>query len=102
MITEHQEGWPSINEFLLKIKTIVDQLALIGYVLTPKYHIDAIFEGFPFSYDTFVVSVESRLEDYIVAEIESLLLAQESRLDKHTRKLDHPSSSSVNLATQNT
>ncbi|PON50827.1 hypothetical protein PanWU01x14_220640 [Parasponia andersonii] len=53
----------------------------------------------PALYDTFVVSVMSCLDDYTVAEIESLLLPQESRIEKHVKELDS-NPGMVNLATQ--
>lgn len=51
-----------------------------------------------FAYDTFVVSFSSCLDDYSIVEIESLLLSQESQIEKHHIELD---SASVNLATEN-
>lgn len=43
-----KKAYLSINDYLLKIKTLVHQLRSIGYVLTIKDHIQAIFNGFPF------------------------------------------------------
>lgn len=42
----------------------------------------------PIEYDTFIILVNSSPEDYTVEEIESLLLAQETRITKHFRSLD--------------
>lgn len=50
----------------------------------------------PEEYDTFVLSVNSRPESYSVEEIESLLLAQEARIENHIKELD---SASINLVT---
>lgn len=50
----------------------------------------------PEEYDTFVISVNPRPELHHVEEIESLLLAQEAKIEKHISKRD---SASINLAT---
>lgn len=78
----------SISNYLLKIKSLVDQLFVVGCHFSVKDHIEAIFEGLPPNYDPFIVSVNSRSDPYTVAEIESLLLAQESCLERHLKDLD--------------
>jgi histone deacetylase 1/2 len=75
----------TINLYLLKIKKIVDTLAAIGSPMDTEAHIDAIFDGLPEEYDGFVTSVLSRSEQYSVSQIESLLMAQEERLERHKR-----------------
>uniref|UniRef100_A0A803NGK1 Integrase catalytic domain-containing protein n=1 Tax=Cannabis sativa TaxID=3483 RepID=A0A803NGK1_CANSA len=52
----------SLNDFLLKIKGIVDLLATIEHKQTPQDHIEAIFNGLPPEYDVFVTSVTTRKE----------------------------------------
>ena len=91
-----KKGDLSVNDYLLKIKSLIDCLASIGYVITTKDHIDAIFDGLSYEYDTFVVSVNSRNDLYTVAKIESLLLAQENIIEKHYKELD--STNQVNMA----
>ena len=86
----------SVKDYLLKIKSLIDQLASVRYIVTTKDHIDAIFDGLSFEYDTFVVSVNSRNDLYTVAEIESLLLAQENEIEKHSKELD--ATNQVNIA----
>lgn len=78
----------NINDYLLKFRGYVDLLALFGHNLTTKDHVDAIFEGIPPEYETFVTSVNSRMEPYSVDEIESLLLAQEVKIEKNTTSLE--------------
>lgn len=90
-----KKGDFSINDYFICIKILIDQLASIGLVYSAKDHIDVIFDGLPAFYDTFVVS--SHLDDYPIVEIESLLLVQESRIEKHIRELDSVSPS-ANLA----
>uniref|UniRef100_A0A803NWG0 UBN2 domain-containing protein n=1 Tax=Cannabis sativa TaxID=3483 RepID=A0A803NWG0_CANSA len=78
----------SLNDFLLKIKGIVDLLATIDHKQTPQDHIEAIFNGLLAEYDVFVTSVTTRKDVYTVTEIEALLMAQSARIDKHTKNLD--------------
>lgn len=68
----------------------------MGHKLSDVDHVEAIFNGLPEEYDTFVISVDSKPESYSAEEIESLLLAQEARIEKHSK--DHDSAS-INLAT---
>ena len=102
MFTDIKKGDMIVNEYLQKIKSIVDQLASVGHSIFVEDHIDAIFEGLPLIYDIFVVSVNSRLDAYTVAEIESLLLVQETHIEKHHKEPDSNinSTSHVNLASQ--
>lgn len=75
----------------------MDKLALVGHFIIDADHIEAIFNGLLEEYDTFVILVNSRPESYTVAEIESLLLAQKVRIEKHLREND---TALINLATQ--
>ncbi|XP_062120006.1 uncharacterized protein LOC133834412 [Humulus lupulus] len=77
------------------LEHIGDRLGSVGHVVSVKEHIVAIFKGRPPEYNTFVISINSRNQPYTVAEIKSLLLSQEHRMDIHNRPID-----SVNLTTQ--
>lgn len=92
-----KKGSLTINEYLLKVKNVIDKLASVGHQLSDTDHIEAIFNGLPEEYDTFVRSVNSRAELHSVEEIESLLLAQEAKIEKHSKDLD---SALINLAAQ--
>ena len=85
-----------MNEYLLKIRGFVDLLALVGVNLSVKDHIDAITNGLPSEYNTFFLTINSWIEDYSVEEIESLLLAQEDKIEKHNKRLDSETAS-VNI-----
>jgi histone deacetylase 1/2 len=52
----------SISDYLLEIKKIVDKLVAIGNPLSAEEHVDAIFDGLPEEYDSFVTFVLSRTE----------------------------------------
>lgn len=93
-----KKGSMTVNEYRLKIKDFVDRLASVGHPVSASDHIEAIFNGLHEDYNTFVISVSSRSESYMIEEIESLLLAQESRSEKHSKDLDS-ACGSINMAT---
>lgn len=66
-----KKGSMKVTEYLLKVKKLVDNLFSVGAPLTVADHIEAILEGLPPDYNSFVVSVTSRTDPYIVAEISS-------------------------------
>uniref|UniRef100_A0A803NXT7 Retroviral polymerase SH3-like domain-containing protein n=1 Tax=Cannabis sativa TaxID=3483 RepID=A0A803NXT7_CANSA len=83
-----KKGRMSLNEYLLKVKQMVDLLALVSEKLSARDHIATIFKGQPSKYDTFVISSNTRIEGYSVAEIEALLLSSESRIKKKDTEID--------------
>ena len=64
-----------MNEYLLKIRGFVDLFPLVGVNLSIKDHIDAITDGLTSEYNTFFLTINSQIKDYLVEEVESLLLA---------------------------
>ena len=93
-----QKDSSSMNDYLLQIKSIVDSLLLVGYSISILDHIDAIFEGLSSKYDTLIIVVTTHTDSYTIDEIESVLLAQERRIEKAKKSLD--SNLSANLETQ--
>lgn len=91
-----KKGSVSVNEYLLKLKKIIDSLFSVGASVSESDHIESILEGLPEEYNSFIVSVTSRSDSYSVNQIESLLLAQEERLDKY--KKESTPALSANLA----
>lgn len=55
-----------MNDFLLKIHSLIDHLALVGHELSPKDHMDAIFESLSLEYDTFITISNSRIDSYTI------------------------------------
>lgn len=51
-----------MNEYLLRIKAIVDSLISIGDKITQAEHIEAIFDGLSEDYDPFFMSINTRLD----------------------------------------
>uniref|UniRef100_A0A803NHI6 Uncharacterized protein n=1 Tax=Cannabis sativa TaxID=3483 RepID=A0A803NHI6_CANSA len=74
----------SLGYYLLKIKRLVDLLASIGHHINHVEPIEAIFNGLRSDYNVFIISINSRTNEYFVAEIKDLLMAQEVRLEKAT------------------
>ncbi|KAL6312811.1 hypothetical protein AAG906_022539 [Vitis piasezkii] len=80
-----KKGNLSITDYLLKIINVVDLLALVGHKISVKDHIDAIFEDLI----------------HTVEEIEALLLAQESRIEKNIKIANLSTPSLAHLITTN-
>ena len=79
----------TMNDFLLKIRRVVDLLNLVGEKLTVKEHVEAIFEGLDDEYENFMINFDMQNKLVSVEEVEALLLSQEARIDrKHQRQLD--------------
>ena len=72
-----------MNDFLLKIRSLVDHPALVGHELSPKDYIDAIFGALPSEYETFITSINSHIDSYTIDEVESFLLSEEARIKKN-------------------
>ena len=90
----------NVVEYLSKIKSCVDSLASVGQILTDKDHIDAILVNLTDEYDAFITSILTRSESYTVEEVESLIMAQEARIEKNAKSLD--SAPSANFASSST
>ena len=75
-------GNQSVQDYLQKIRTIVDSLASIGDPVPLSHHIDVILEGLPSDYASVVSVVESKFSVMDIDEVEILLIAHELRLNK--------------------
>lgn len=51
-----------MNEYLVKIKSLVDALCSFGNPVSTGEQIEFIFEGLKEEYDPFICSINSRLE----------------------------------------
>ena len=72
----------SMNTYLLDIKKIIDQLAVIGAPISTEEHIEILLDRLPADNNSVVTSIISRLDPYSIDEIEALLLVVESRIEK--------------------
>ncbi|KHN28822.1 hypothetical protein glysoja_033877 [Glycine soja] len=55
---------------------------VVGCVHAHQEQIDAILEGLPSEYESLVTAISSKIDQFEFEEIQSLLLAQEQRLEK--------------------
>jgi histone deacetylase 1/2 len=87
----------SVNEYLLRIKSIVNSLIAVGDSISEQEQVDAILEGLPEEFNSFVMMVYSRFETPTVEDVEALLLLQEVQFEKFRQELTNPSVS-ANIA----
>jgi histone deacetylase 1/2 len=87
----------TVQEYLLRIRLLVDNLASIGDPLPLSQHIDIILEGLPSDFNSVISVVESKFETMEMDEVEALLLAHETRLEK-AKKKTLSDAASINLA----
>ena len=71
----------SMNEYLLKKKSLLDALASAGNDIFEDDHILYILSGLNADYDAFVISVTTRTESMKIQDVCVMLLAHESRID---------------------
>lgn len=85
-----------VQEYLLKIRNIVDALAPIGDPIPCSHHIDIILEGLPSEFTPVISFIESKFGLMDLDEVEILLLAHELRLTTF-KKQSPPDLVSLNL-----
>ncbi|PNX84646.1 retrovirus-related Pol polyprotein from transposon TNT 1-94, partial [Trifolium pratense] len=81
----------TVNEYLLRIKSIVNSLIVIGDVVSEREQVEVILEGLSEEFNPFVMMVYSRSDTPKVKDIEALLLLQESQFEKFRQELANPS-----------
>ena len=65
----------SISEYLLEIKKIIDALIFVGAIMNDSDHVEAILNGLPKEYSSFITTMISRPILVTVGELEALLMA---------------------------
>lgn len=81
----------SVNEYLLRIKSIVNSLVAVGDMVSEQEQVDSILEGLPEEFNSFVMMVYSRFDTPTVEDVEALLLLQEAQFEKFKQELTSPS-----------
>ncbi|GAU19342.1 hypothetical protein TSUD_336290 [Trifolium subterraneum] len=81
----------SVGEYLLRIKSIVNSLLAVGDLVSDREQVDAILEGLPEEFNSFVMMVYSRFDTPTVEDVEALLLLQEAQFEKFRQELASPS-----------
>jgi histone deacetylase 1/2 len=87
----------TVQEYLLRIRLLIDNLTSIGDPLPLNQHLDVILEGLPPDFNSVVSVIESRFDSIEMNEVEALLLAHEARLDK-AKKKTIDDAASINIA----
>lgn len=88
-----------MNEYLLKVKKIIDSLALVGALVTMNEHIEVILDDLFEEYEGIVTSIISRVDPYIVEDIESMLMTQEEIFKKIKKDFEMISTSFAQIST---
>ena len=92
-----KKGSCTVNEYLLRIKALVDSLTFAGKPISTQEHIEIILDGLPEEYNSFITAITTRRNPCTLPEIESLLFDCEARLDQR-RKDTASDSFSANVA----
>ena len=79
----------TMNDFLLKIRNVVDLLSLCDEEISLKEHVDVIFDGLPDEYKNFITNFNLRKQLESIDEVESQLLTQEARFEKKHKDNDN-------------
>lgn len=100
IVPNTKKGSSSIDKYFLKIKIFVDSLASINYIVSTVDHLETIFEGLSLEYDTFITFVVLKIDPFTIDEINSLLLAQEGRINTNNKSLDSSPSDNMTIHNQ--
>ena len=86
-----KKGADPMLEYILKIKTISDNLAAIGEPVKETDHILQLLGGLGSEYNSIVASLTAREDDLSLHSVHSILLTHEQRLNhQHTSSADLP------------
>lgn len=82
-----KKGPRSINEYMFRIKALVDSLNNIGDYVSPQEQLGVILNGLPREYESIFTLISSHFEPFHTKEVDALLLAHEVRLEKYKEYL---------------
>ncbi|KAK8943168.1 hypothetical protein KSP39_PZI009550 [Platanthera zijinensis] len=94
-----KRGSSIITEYIQQIKTITDNLAIIGHQISDSDLVMQVLAGLGPTYDSFVPSITTRLDDVSLEDLHGMLLAHESLHQYHEKTVDDIVFPSVNMAT---
>ncbi|KAL5755888.1 hypothetical protein ACOSQ2_020634 [Xanthoceras sorbifolium] len=77
-----KKGGSSMSDYLRKKKSIMDALSFAGHSLTNDDKLMSILGGLGSEYNSFIIPITSIQHTYTLADILSLLLTHETRLDQ--------------------
>uniref|UniRef100_A0A803NKT0 Integrase catalytic domain-containing protein n=1 Tax=Cannabis sativa TaxID=3483 RepID=A0A803NKT0_CANSA len=96
-LTNLQKGNMSISDYVDKIKSICDSLAIAGH---PVHDFDLVLHllnGLGPEFDSVISSITSRSDTLSLEEVQALLISHESRLEKHSSVMDLYAKMAANL-----
>ena len=70
----------TVNEYILKIKTIGHVLSAIGEPISDKHLHLVVVSGLDFDYETLVSCITSQMDEINLEKVQYLLLMHEQRL----------------------
>lgn len=79
------KGTLTIAELMIRVREISESLVSIGDLVPLRNLIEIVLDALPEEYDSIVAAVNSKEEVGSLDELESSLLAHESRLEKHRK-----------------
>lgn len=92
-----QKGNLTISDYIDKIKSLCDNLAIAGYMVNDDDLELQLLNGLGPEYDPVVSGITSSSESKSLEEIQALLMAHECRLERHNSVADLTSKFSANL-----
>lgn len=95
-----KKGGLSMMDYTLKVKTLADQLAAIQEHVSDRDLVLYLLAGLGADYNSFIVSVTSKSKALSFAQVSSLLLGHESRLE-HQLSADENTPVIANVAQRN-
>lgn len=93
-----KKGDKSVSDFFARIKKITDALLSIGETVSHQEQLDVILDGLPTEFESIVTLISTKSEWFEFDEIESLLLAHETRVTKQTEVLNVVASVNITQA----
>jgi hypothetical protein len=92
------KGAMTVTEYIGKMRSLGEEMVAAGRPLEDEELVEYILTGLDEEYDLVVSSVISRFDSISVSELNSQLLAFETRLDLHNKSSNGMSGSSANAA----
>jgi hypothetical protein len=96
-----KKGNQNMIDYFQKMRSLSDNLAVVGQPISSNALITCIFAGLGQKYDPFVTFVQTRVDPLSLDELYGLLLTHEQRLEQHLTIATDLSFSTANMAARN-
>lgn len=84
-----KKGNSTVSEYVLRIRAIVNSLLAIGDPIVERYHVDAILQGLPEEYNSFMMMMYGKVYHVDIYEVKTLLYMQEAQMENYKKNLPH-------------